>query len=245
MLKLYKRIKRVLYYHEAWVHGSKITEHWGRVGERGETAEHKRNKKLSDEENLEEILSNPLSEGFEPIDDDDLAVLLIEYPVNGMGNTKDLDKRHALENRMSEILGWTGLGHCDGGSIGSGTMEVCCLVVDFKIAKRIIEEDLKNTKFADYSRIFDEGATEPEPAPDRGGKASAQGTGILVPPWFMCQGLARQDQEWQSGKPAEYLAKWLAWYQNIPAEGRSAYTTAFQEPEGWSGFYDLLGVAKG
>jgi hypothetical protein len=37
MLKLYKRMKRVLHYHEARLHGAKITEHWGKVGERGET----------------------------------------------------------------------------------------------------------------------------------------------------------------------------------------------------------------
>lgn len=42
MLKLYKRIKRVLHYHEAWAYGAKIIEHWGIVGERGKTAEHKR-----------------------------------------------------------------------------------------------------------------------------------------------------------------------------------------------------------
>ena len=40
------------------------------------------------------------------------------------------------------------------GSIGSGTMEVGCIVVDFDIAKKVIEEKLKDTEFADYSRIF-------------------------------------------------------------------------------------------
>lgn len=73
-----------------------------------------------------------------------------------MGTAIDLKKRHALENKMNGILGWAGLGHCDGGSIGSGTMEVCCFVVDFPIAKRVIEEKLKETEFSDYSRIFDE-----------------------------------------------------------------------------------------
>ena len=61
---------------------------------------------------------------------------------------------------MDEVLGWTGLGHCEGGSIGSGTMEVCCFVVDFDIAKKVIETKLKDTEFADYTRIFDENAEE-------------------------------------------------------------------------------------
>lgn len=75
-----------------------------------------------------------------------------------MGTDTDLDKRYSLQDRMNETLGWTGLGNCDGGSIGSGTMEVCCFVVDFGIAKKVIERDLRETEFADYTRIFDENA---------------------------------------------------------------------------------------
>jgi hypothetical protein len=74
-----------------------------------------------------------------------------------MGTTADLDKRHKLEAKLNETLGWTGLGMCDGGSIGSGTMEVC-LVVDFALAKSVIETDLQGTEFADFSRIYDEDA---------------------------------------------------------------------------------------
>ncbi len=159
MLKLYRReAGKVAAYREAWVHGSRITEHWGQIGERGETREHRLNKKLSEDENLKQVLAKALAVGFQPIEVDEHARLLIEYPVAGKGTTQDLKKRHALEERMNETLGWTGLGDCDGGSIGSGTMEVCCFVVDFETAKRVIEEDLKGTKFADYSRIYDEDA---------------------------------------------------------------------------------------
>ena len=75
-----------------------------------------------------------------------------------MGTVTDLERRHAMEERMRELMGWTGLGTCDGGSIGSGTMEVCCFVVDFETAKRVIEHDLRGTEFEDYSRIYDEAA---------------------------------------------------------------------------------------
>jgi hypothetical protein len=232
MLKLYKRIKQVLHYHEAWADGARITEHWGKVGERGEAAARRRNKKLSEEKDLKRVLSKPLAEGFEPIDIDDHATLMIEYAIEGMGNTDDLDKRHALEDRMNETLGWTGLGHCDGGSIGSGTMEVYCFVVDFKTAKRVVEKDLKKTRFADYSRIYDQEA-DPPPASTK----LAQGPGMFMPPWLMFPGVGQEDRSWQSGKPAAYLGKWLAWYQSVPAEALTAYAVAFREPKGWSGFY--------
>jgi len=71
-----------------------------------------------------------------------------------MGSAADLKKRHALEDRMNEVLGWVGLGQCEGGNIGYGTMEICCLVVDFELARNVIAADLAGSAFADYRRIF-------------------------------------------------------------------------------------------
>lgn len=80
------------------------------------------------------------SEGYNEISIDEHSTVLIEYPIDGMGTTQDLEKRYRLECRMNETLGWTGLGHCDGGSIGSGTMEVCCFVVDWQVAKKSLKK---------------------------------------------------------------------------------------------------------
>ena len=161
MLELYKRINGVLHYHEAWAAGGEIVEHWGVAGERGQSAEHKRTKKANAEKAVAAILEKAVAQGFAPLDEGHEATLIIEYAVDGFGTPADLEKRHALEDRMNETLGWTGLGHCDGGSIGSGTMEVCCFVADFEVAKRVIEADLADTKFADFTRIYDENGLPP------------------------------------------------------------------------------------
>ena len=156
MLKLYKRTDEVLRYHEAWLDGKTIQEHWGIVGERGDTKEHPLPEGKDDETAILDILRPSADAGFRPIAIEDHATLSIEYAVAGMGARADLDKRFALQERMDGTLGWTGLGACDGGSIGSGTMEVCCLVVDFDIAKRVIEADLTGTKFSDFTSITNE-----------------------------------------------------------------------------------------
>ncbi len=109
MLKLYKRIKRIPYFHEAWICGAKIHERWGRVGEPGQTAEHARDKSLSREQDLERILAQPIADGFEPIDDEDLAILTVEYVIDGMGTEADLNKRHQLETRLEKLLAVTGV----------------------------------------------------------------------------------------------------------------------------------------
>jgi hypothetical protein len=155
MIKLYKRTGEVFLYHEVWPSQGKFMEHWGVVGTRGTSRPRPIAKGWSQEETIQHILRKPLAEGFAPISAEHLRTVLVEYQVQGHGSSADLKKRNELEERMNNMLGWSGLGHCDGGSIGSGSMDVCCIVVDFAIAKAAIETDLHKTSFGDYSRIYD------------------------------------------------------------------------------------------
>jgi len=158
MKKLYRfnEGKNAYFYDEAWLSGEEIIEHVGQVGHRGRTVSHPIDPALSEEVNLLRVLGPGLRGGFDEVPMEKHKTLIIEYEVDGHGNPADLDKRHSVEQQMNETPGWTGLGHCDGGSIGSGSMEVCCFVVDFEVAKRVIEDDLRGTDFANYSRIYEE-----------------------------------------------------------------------------------------
>ena len=123
--------------------------------EKGKDKEVKNGFSSTFREIVQKELDEKIKEEYSEFDEDDLSFLEIEYKIDGFGNEENLHKRHRLENRMNETLGWTGLGHTDGGSIGSGTMEVGCIVVDFEIAKKVIMEDLENTEFENYTRIFE------------------------------------------------------------------------------------------
>ncbi len=155
MLKLYKLIDDQLLYWETWVKDEKTAIfHWGIVGQTGQNKEVKSGLLSSFRKTVQKEIDKKLKEGYAEFDEDNYVFLEIEYKIDDFGTEQDLDKRHRLEEKVDEILGWTGLGHTDGGSIGSGTMEVGCLVVDYDIAKKVIEEKLKDTEFGDYSRIF-------------------------------------------------------------------------------------------
>lgn len=160
MFKLYKRDEtgRIAAYHEAWAEPERrrIVEHWGLLGEEGDTAVHRIWFFGSLEKQFNSILDPARALGFEEIDTSDYLTLLVDYEVDGSGSEDDLAKRHALEDRLNEVLGWTGLGYCDGGSIGSGSMEAACFVIDFELAKTVIEDALKDSEFADYSRLYQE-----------------------------------------------------------------------------------------
>ena len=155
MLKLYKLIDNQLYYWETWDKDEKTAIiHWGVVGQRGQDKEVKGGLFSSFRKAVQKEIDCKLQEGYAEFDESPITFLEIEYKICEVGTEQDLEKRHRLEDLLNELLGWTGLGHVDGGSIGSGTMEVCCVVVDFEIAKGTIENKLQNTEFDDYSRIF-------------------------------------------------------------------------------------------
>lgn len=155
MLKLYKLTENKKEYWETWDNGKgSHTIHWGVLGTKGSSKTIKASPSQSIEETIQKEIDNLINQGYVTIELENHYTLLIEYLIKGMGTKEDLEKRHKLEARMNETLGWTGLGACDGGSIGSNTMEVYNFVVDFKIAKKVIEKDLANTKFSNYSKIY-------------------------------------------------------------------------------------------
>jgi predicted DNA-binding WGR domain protein len=159
LLKLYRFLNEKKEYWETWENGDgSHTIHWGELGTRGESKRVKSSLFSKAEKAIQSEIETLFKQGFHPIDIEEHRTLLIEYGVDAMGDAKDVEKRHRLEQRMNETLGWTGLGACDGGSIGSGSMEVCTFVVDFDVAKAVIERDLTGTEFENYTRIFEESA---------------------------------------------------------------------------------------
>lgn len=50
--------------------------------------------------------------------------LVVRYYTKGWGSTDDLSKRHRLEDVLDECLQRTQNGECDGGDIGSGTINI-------------------------------------------------------------------------------------------------------------------------
>lgn len=156
-IKLYKTEgRKFVAYHEAFVYKNKLCQHWGPLGASGEHSSRAPNRIISEKEDLNVALADARADGFKEIPLSEHKVVLVEYEIQGMGDKKDLLKITSLFDVLQNILGETGLGHCDGHSIGSGTMEAACFVVDAEVAMATISAGLKGTKFGDYTRIYEE-----------------------------------------------------------------------------------------
>jgi predicted DNA-binding WGR domain protein len=149
MIKLYKAGDELRYW-EAWSTDIVVTIHWGVVGNNGETREIQFKQGENPNAIIEREAKQPKKAGYRKIPASKLQRLVIQYPVGEMGEVEDLDKREEL---MNECLGWKGLGHCDGGDVGGGTMNVFCFVVDAEKAVPHVVEELKANGLIDGATV--------------------------------------------------------------------------------------------
>jgi hypothetical protein len=153
MVKLYRTSGGVTEYWEAWITATDVTIHWGKLGEVGETRELPHEAGLHPSEIIKREAKPLRAAGFKPRKPKELHSIVIQYKVEGRGTGNDHDRRVQVEELMNESLGWSGLGHCDGGDVGSGQMNVFCYVVDSAIAERVIVGDLKEHGLLDGAVI--------------------------------------------------------------------------------------------
>lgn len=153
MLKLYRVTERGIEYWEAWATDKEVTLHWGKLGEEGENRDIPIKPGINPNDTIRSEAKPIRAAGFKALMRSQLRSVVIQYTIEGHGNTTDLDKRVAVEELMNERLGWTGLGHCDGGDIGSGTMNIFCYVVDAKIAAPVIVRELEARGFLEGAVI--------------------------------------------------------------------------------------------
>lgn len=84
---------------------------------------------------------------------DELLELVVQYSYEENEMEATLEKRHNVEDLMNECLGWTDNGSCDGGDIGSGTVNIFNYVIDVETATKTIIEELNNNNLLEGVRI--------------------------------------------------------------------------------------------
>ncbi len=165
LLKLYKKEGDRLRYWEAWVHEGVLTTHWGFVGEVGE----QKDVPLPPEEDpdfaIADVAGPLIEEGYDEVEPDSLSTLIVQYPIEGKGTGHDVEKRVAVEELLTDALGWTGNGEVEGGELREGHLRVYCLVMDEKAGVYTVLEALDSEDLADdVSVLVARGDEEPRVA---------------------------------------------------------------------------------
>ncbi|MEM8616982.1 MAG: hypothetical protein AAGF20_08615 [Pseudomonadota bacterium] len=122
-------------YHEVWVEFKprRIIEHWGMLGEAGDTLTHRIKFFRSLEDQIEDLLGPARDLGFKELDEADYGSLVL---------TTDAHEADAesLEERCHEALGWTGLGHVRDVSDDQISLTIHMRVLRSDLARPIIVE---------------------------------------------------------------------------------------------------------
>jgi len=139
-------------YWETWERDGTITVHEGILGQLGEVSS------FAHSRDAVRVVSHQAArlrtQGYAEIAGEVLYTLSIRYILARWGSPEELDKCHRIEELTDECLGWTGLGHCDGGDIGSGDMNVCCLVVDPFVALGPVVGSLRQNDYREGATIL-------------------------------------------------------------------------------------------
>ena len=160
MFRLFKRDENgtIAAYHEVWVElkPRRIVEHWGMVGTRGDTDAHRIKLFRSLEQQIADLLDPARALGFSEIDQAAYQTLIVGYEIGAAWQGDDEEKIRAAEDALTETLGWTGLGSCEGATVSDAMIEYTCRVLDTDLATARIREQMTDTEFEDYSRIYQE-----------------------------------------------------------------------------------------
>jgi len=160
MFRLFKRDEtgKIAAYHEVWVElkPRRIIEHWGMVGTRGDTDAHRIKLLRSLEKQVDDLLDPARELGFTEIEPGDYQTLIVEYLLGEAWRGDDVLKIREAEEALTEVLGWTGLGVCEGETVTDTAIELTCRVLDPDLARARIAEQMAGTEFADYSRMYQE-----------------------------------------------------------------------------------------
>jgi hypothetical protein len=153
LIKFYRKDADGVRYWEAWDDNDKLVIHSGKLGDQGETQERPLPPLTPLDQAIQADLNQIRLEGYIELSTDDHFQLVVQYRLGSWGESGDLEKRHDVEERLNQCLGWTGNGHCDGGDIGSGTINAYCFVVDPYLARDVIVEDLRRNNFLEGAVI--------------------------------------------------------------------------------------------
>ena len=155
--RMYRRDADGLRFYEAFMHDGQIAEHEGMCGIGGDNRFHQAGTPGQVQLVMANLKKAAKLVGYKTLPVSKHKKLIVEYRVaDSFANPSELESRHALEDYLQDLLGQLGLGWCDGGSSGSGTMEVCCFVADFELARTSLERSLAQGPFKDFSRIYRE-----------------------------------------------------------------------------------------
>jgi signal peptidase I len=155
----YKLINdEIFYWQQLEESKTSVTIYKGKVGELGETVVFRNRifssyrKKLYNE--IHEITAN----GYRGLEEEDYTYVDIEFDLKS--NNYDINSQRYLEIKkfIENILVNTGLGFTifdEFEMYDDGILEITCQVVNARLAIEVLEKALKDTKFSDYRKIYE------------------------------------------------------------------------------------------
>ena len=149
---MYKNDAGVIEYWQCWFNDDEsiVTYYWGVLGKKGEYTEQPASStRTTLDENIQIEISKKIEEGYELKADIDLYKINITF----LKPLITKSKSDEIIFWLNELLGWSGIGKFNELLDDNEFINFQCLVFDKPMAQRLIEKEVKNTSFNDYTNI--------------------------------------------------------------------------------------------
>ena len=152
MMTMYKNDAGVIEYWQCWFNDDEsiVIYYWGVLGKKGEYTEQPASStRTTLDENIQIEISKKIEEGYELKADIDLYKINITF----LKPLITKSKSDEIIFWLNELLGWSGIGKFNELLDDNEFINFQCLVFDKPMAQRLIEKEVKNTSFNDYTNI--------------------------------------------------------------------------------------------
>ncbi len=138
------------WFHEGWFH-----IHRGVCGTRGELNRRAVATIAEARPLLSDVRREAVAEGYKAIGFSGMTHMAASYPAETeTGPPMSTQDRHQLEDQWTNLLGWYGLGNCDGGESGMGAHDVHFYVVNAKLAMATINSEPEFQALKGAAHVF-------------------------------------------------------------------------------------------
>jgi hypothetical protein len=119
---------------QIWSRPPVLVTHRGVIGQRGTVTERPITATEGEEQAFQQAVRQAEAEGYLPLDKIPNSQLLVNYKVATWEESEIQSFKNTLQSLLSDLLGWTGNGYCDGFTLGREGLTLWCTVVDPALA---------------------------------------------------------------------------------------------------------------
>jgi hypothetical protein len=137
---------------QIWSRPGVLVSHRGVIGQRGAVTERAVSSEEAEEAIFHQAVREAEAEGYVALENITHSQVLVNYNVSTWEVEEIESFKNTAQGVIGDVLGWVGIGYCDGFTLGREGLTMWCIVVDHELAVPTLLAGLDKNRL-----LYDEG----------------------------------------------------------------------------------------